>query len=282
MPDGSRRNNQLSNISNILTNVLSFFKIRTKKGNNASNLNINNISESEIQNDLQHYEKLTAEDIMIPRTDIIGVELSSSLDDIKSKFLKTRHTRMPVYKGELDNTIGYINIKDFLPFVFNNHDRLIFKLEEIVRDILVVPQSMKIFNLIEKMKQNRTHIALVVDELGGVDGLITIEDLVEEIIGKIEDEHDQDQSTQLYKKINNKTYEISARMEIEELESLLDIRLNSEEISEDYDTIGGLILSISSYVPNKGDKIVHPDSNIVFEIIDSDPRRIKTIRLHLP
>lgn len=284
MPQGKPQNNisQSNNkISSIMKNIFAFFKLKNSKSKLQQNIEQEEFIDQEINPNIAKYEKLTAEEIMIPRVDIRAIDYHSSLEDIANTFLKNRHTRMPVYKNDLDNTIGFINIKDILPYIFNAKETPKFKIDTVLRNLLVIPPSMKILNLLEKMRQTRTHIALVVDELGGADGLITIENLIEEIIGDIEDEHDPEDNNLQFKKINNKTFEVSGRMEIEELQEKLHINLNSDEIDEEYNTLGGLILSISSYVPNKGDKVIHPTSNIIFEIVDRDPRRIKTVRIHL-
>ena len=185
---------------------------------------------------------------------------------------------MPVYKGDLDNIIGFINIKDILPFLLNPQDNPVFSIDKSLRKLLIISPSMKIFNLLEKMRQTRTHIALVVDEFGGADGLITIEDLVEEIIGEIEDEHDKTESD--LKQLDSSHFEANGRVEIEVLEQALNICL-SEEGGEKYDTLGGLILSISGHVPEKGDKITQSSRGLTFEILDSDPRRIKKVLISI-
>jgi CBS domain containing-hemolysin-like protein len=181
---------------------------------------------------------------------------------------------MPVYKDDLDNIIGFVNIKDIFPYLVKPLEYSEFQIDKVIRKLLIISPSMKIFNLLEEMRSSRTHIALVVDEFGGTDGLITIEDLVEEIIGKMEDEYDQVEVD--LKEVKPNVFEASGRMEISSLEEHFNVVL-SEQDGEKYDTIGGLILSISGYVPKKGKKITHSLSGIVFEILESDPRRIKKV-----
>ncbi len=231
--------------------------------------------------DVIAYQNLKAEDIMIPRADIVALDYNDNLNDISKIFLETRHTRMPVYKKTLDNIIGFINIKDIFPFILNPQDHPKFEIDKVLRKLLIISPSMKIFALLEKMRQTRTHISLVVDELGGADGLITIEDLVEKFIGKIEDEHDQIETDLEFKEIDPEHFEANGRIKIEDLEEKLSIQLNEED-HEKYDTIGGLILSISGYVPEKGTKITHPSTGLIFEVLDSDPRRIKKVLIFRP
>lgn len=269
MPEGARHLNK-NNFPNVFSKLFSFFQCR-KNFDNSSNKAI------ESQNNIDHwihYKNLKAEDIMIPRIDIVAMDYKNTLSDINKTFLETRHTRMPVYKDDLDNIIGFINIKDIFPYLAQPSEHPKFEIDKVIRKLLVISPSMKIFNLLEEMRITRTHIALVVDEFGGTDGLITIEDLVEEIIGKIEDEYDQVEVD--LKEIKPNVFEASGRMEISSLEQQFNVVLNELD-GEKYDTIGGLILSISGYVPEKGKKITHSATGITFEILESDPRRIKRV-----
>lgn len=283
MPEGdiNFNYNQSKTFSKMITKLTSFFKVKSQQ-NNSSTKDAEEFSISQEDSTLLDYQNLTAEDIMIPRTDIVAIDYRDSLSDISKIFLKARHTRMPIYKEELDNIIGFINIKDILPFIIQEDNREVFAIDKVIRKLLIISPSMKILNLLDKMRQTKTHIALVVDEFGGTDGLITIEDLVEEIIGDIEDEHDQEKQEQQLKKIDDHTFEANGRIEIEDLEEKLNLKLTNPEYEEDYDTLGGLILSISNSIPSIGDKITQSTTNIVFEIIDSDPRRIKKVLIHLP
>lgn len=272
MPAGDRTNYKPYKISMIIGRLLSFFKFKLNHTNLDADLSLEKIDTQ----GWMKYQTLKAEDIMIPRIDIVAIDSNSSLDDISRIFLETRHTRMPVYKKSLDNIIGFINIKDILPYLLKPQDNPNFIIDTVLRPLLIVSPSMKIYNLLEKMRQTRTHIALVIDEFGGADGLITIEDLVEEIIGEIEDEHDSNNEDTEFKAISDKAFEVSGRIKIRTLEEKLNLKL-SEEDGEDYDTLGGLILSLVNSIPNKGDKVKHPSTGITFEILDSDPRRIKKV-----
>jgi magnesium and cobalt transporter len=275
MPDGN-----YNNFSTMLIKLGSFFRFKKHQQDNNSAVNkLNFYSISENLEEWSNYQNLKAEDIMIPRVDISAIDCNYSLEAIAQHFLKTQHTRMPVFQNDLDKIIGFINIKDIMPYILNAKDKAEFDITKILRDMLIISPSMKIMNLLDKMKQNRTHIALVVDEFGGTDGLITIEDLIEEIVGKIEDEHDNNQID--FKEIAPQKFEASGRMEIKELEERLQTSFSSASLIDKYDTLGGLILSLYGSVPKKGTKIVHPLTNISFDIIESDPRRIKKVLISL-
>jgi magnesium and cobalt transporter len=275
MPDGERSPAQ-QKISHILSKLFSFFYYKNNSDQDQQNDDNDKIAET--MSHCTDYQNLKAKDIMIPRSDIAAVDHSESLEEITQSFLENRHTRMPVYRNDLDDIVGFINIKDILPYVIAPKDNPEFKIDEILHKLLIIPPSMKTFDLLEKMRQARTHISLVVDEFGGADGLITIEDLVEEIVGEIEDEHDKyEDDENEFKEIDKKRFEVNGRMEIEFLEEKLGLSLSENEENEKYDTVSGLILSISGSIPKKGKKIIHPSTGLVFEILESDPRRIKKI-----
>lgn len=215
---------------------------------------------------------LRIEDIMIPRSTIIAVEKDVTLEGLKKVLLKEEHTRMPVYDGNLDNIIGFVHIKDLIPLLGS---RKKFDISSLVREILFVPPSMKVRDLLLQMRAKRIHIALVVDEYGATDGLITLEDLVEEIVGEIEDEHD-DADPVFIRELEPGRYEMDARTPVEEAEKQLGISLRSSQDHETCDTLGGMVFLMLDRVPEKGESVVHP-AGFTFEILDADPRRIKQI-----
>ena len=270
MPDGERKQYKCK-FPNMLSKLFSFFQCKHK-------LEIHTNIQENVDN-WSHYKNLKAEDIMVPRTDIVAMDYKNTLEDISNIFLKSRHTRMPVYKENLDNIVGFINIKDIFPYFIMPEEKNKFAIEKVIRKLLIISPSMKILDLLEEMKKTRTHIAFVVDEFGGTDGLITIEDLVEEIIGEIEDEHDQTKA--YFKEVKPNHFEANGRIEIEVLEESLGINLTERE-SEKYDTLGGLILSICGHIPEKGEKVTHFSSGAIFEILESDPRRIKKVLIIKP
>lgn len=215
----------------------------------------------------------TIHDVMVPRADIVALEAGTSLERVVGVITKEGHSRLPVYRETLDDAIGMVHIKDVLPW--QGRDRA-FSLTGILRQILFVSPSMQVPELLLEMRVKRSHMALVVDEFGGVDGLVTIEDLVEEIVGEIEDEHDQDDEPDLNKRPDG-TLDADARATIEALEEIVGRFVNDEE-RQDIETIGGLVFLLVGRVPIRGELIAHP-SGLEFEILDADPRRIKRVRV---
>lgn len=215
----------------------------------------------------------TIHDVMIPRADIVGVENGVALKNVIQIIIDHGHSRLPVFNDSLDDTSGFIHAKDLLAWKKGSTS---FELKKILRRILFVSPSMQVLELLLEMRVARSHMALVVDEFGGVDGLVTIEDLVEEIVGEIEDEHDNNQEPNLLKDSDN-SYIADARVTIEVAESVMGAFLTSEE-REDLDTLGGLVFSIAGRVPIRGELIQH-GSGIEFEVLDADPRRIKRLKL---
>jgi CBS domain containing-hemolysin-like protein len=228
--------------------------------------------EKTILSNVLHFGGTKVSDIMIHRTDIVAVEQNISLEDLKKVLLEHEHTRMPVYLKTLDNVIGFVHIKDLIPILINEKP---YVMDNIIRQLLVVSPSMKNIDLLAKMRQSRVHMALVLDEYGGTDGLVTIENLIETIVGDIKDEHDDTLEPDIIL-LDEETVEASARLSIEKLEKQLGVQISEHE-DDDFDTLGGLLSSLVGYVPSIGEKILHPNQPLEFEIIDSDPRRVKRI-----
>ena len=222
-------------------------------------------------------DEILARDIMIPRAEIIALEESISFDEAIKIFVEGAHSRIPIYNEQLDNITGMLHIKDLVKYQTENDIKGNF-IDSIKKDILHIPPSMPALDLLIKMQLTRLHMGVVIDEYGGVDGLITIEDVIEEITGEIEDEHD-DKDISMFIKISPNTFEANARLSIVELEKISQIQLINED--DDTDTIGGLVATVAGRVPQRGEIIKH-DSGIVFTILDADPRRIKTIKISLP
>lgn len=214
--------------------------------------------------------ELTAEDVMIPRADIIAADINSSLDGLVDLMAQDAHSRLPVYSKQLDNVVGFVHIKDVLVAV-RRTPRV--SVEDIVRDILFAAPSIHVLDLLLEMRARRTHMAIVVDEFGGVDGLVTIEDLVEEIVGEIEDEHDTE-GPSIVRRPDGSIL-ADARTEIEELEKLVGEFATDEE-REEVDTLGGVVFNLIDRVPRRHEVIAHP-SGLEFEIVDADPRRVKRL-----
>lgn len=218
----------------------------------------------------------TAYDVMVPRADIVSVALETELPELVQTMTRQPHSRYPVYGEDLDDTLGMVHIKDVLAATTLEAEE--FVLKSVMRKVLFVAPSMRALDLLLQMRTNRQHMALVVDEHGGVDGLITIEDLVEEIVGDIEDEHDVDNGPRLTKSADG-SWIVDARYDIDDLEEDLGEILSEEEREDDIDTLGGLVFTLAGRVPIRGEVIPHPDSGLEFEVLDADPRRIKRVRV---
>jgi len=225
-----------------------------------------------LQNILDLRER-TVEDVMVPRADIVAVEVATPLSDLIEIVTREGHSRMPVYQGNLDNAIGMLHIKDLIAAERHAND---FRLGAIVRDVLFVSPSMHVLELLLEMRFKRVHMALVVDEFGGVDGLATIEDLVEEIVGDIEDEYDVDAEPTMTKRADG-SYDADARVSLEAFEETVGAVLSAEERGE-IDTLGGLVFDLLGRVPIRSEIVSHP-SGIEIEILDADPRRVKRLRI---
>jgi len=222
---------------------------------------------------------IRSSDIMIPRADIGAVEINDSFEAVLEVFIRESHSRVPVYEKNLDNIVGMLHIKDLVSYQNKNKLEANF-LNNLKRDILEIPPSMPVLDLLLKMQMTRLHMGIVIDEYGCTDGLITIEDVIEEITGEIEDEHDE-KSLPIIIKSSVNTFEASARVEIEELQNITSINFFSEIENDDIDTLGGLIFSITGRVPQRGEIIKHT-SGTTFEIKDADPMKVKSVKITTP
>lgn len=230
---------------------------------------------------LLSFGELTVADVMVPRADIIGVEVSTSLDDLVRMFRDAQHSRLPVYRESLDNPIGMVHIKELIGLAVSEsegapHPKTI---QDIRRDVLFVPPSMPVVNLLVKMQATRIHLALVIDEYGGTDGLASIEDLVEQIVGDIEDEHDTEEAIEIVPRGDGE-FDASARVDLEEIERLVGFKLADDEAAEEIDTLAGLVFSLVGRVPQRGEIVKHP-VGIEFEVLDADPRRLRRLRIRV-
>jgi magnesium and cobalt transporter len=216
----------------------------------------------------------TAADIMVPRVDIIAFDIDRPFGDLVKLMIENEHSRVPVYRETLDDVIGFIHVKDVLSPVANRRS---VKLAPMLRKVLVVAPSLPVFDLLVQMRQSRTHIAMVVDEFGGIDGLVTIEDVIEEIVGDIEDEHDVDETPTLIARPDG-TVIADARLPIETFEEHHGTRLRHNGDDGEVDTLGGLVFTLAGRVPRRGEVIPHP-GGFEFEVLDADPRRIKRLRV---
>ena len=271
-----------------------FKKIFFKK--NTENNNLKQSIETVLDNDLKGTEGISkherlmllnilkidgirSSDIMIPRADIGAVELNDSFEKVLEVFIKEAHSRVPIYEKNLDNIIGMIHIKDLVNYQNQKKTETNF-LQNLKREILEIPPSMPVLDLLLKMQLTRLHMGIVIDEYGCTDGLVTIEDVIEEITGEIEDEHDEKNLPMLIKSSLN-TFEASARIEIDELQKVTNVEFLNSYDNDDVDTLGGLIFSITGRVPQRGEIIKHT-SGTTFEIKDADPMKIKSVKVTTP
>ena len=225
--------------------------------------------------------RMRVDDVMIPKADIVAVSATSTMDELVAVFKESGMTRLPVYDGTLDTPIGMAHLKDLaLQFGFNGKPKN-FDLTAMVRPLVFVPPSMTIGVLLTKMQAERRHMALVIDEYGGVDGLVTIEDLIEQVIGQIEDEHDVDEG--VYWSLEKPgQYLALAKTPLSDFEEEVGLSLTEHDDvdEEEIDTLGGLVFMLSGRVPARGEVVVHPDGP-EFEVMDADPRRIKRLRVRM-
>ena len=227
---------------------------------------------------LLNFGELKVVDVMVPRADITAVEVETSLDELIRIFRDAQHSRLPVYRDTLDNPIGMVHIKELIGLaVPDDGTRRPTSISDVRRDVLFVPPSMPVVDLLVKMQATRIHMALVIDEYGGTDGLVSIEDLVEQIVGEIDDEHDIEEGSMLVARKDG-GFEANARTPREEVEKAVGFRLVDEEQAEEIDTLAGLVFSLVGRVPQRGEILIHP-AGVEFEVLDADPRRLKRLRI---
>ncbi|MHA1107561.1 MAG: hemolysin family protein [Alphaproteobacteria bacterium] len=233
-----------------------------------------NADELVLMRNVLNLHELSVADVMVPRADIVAIDIETPLSELGKIMSAETHSRIPVYRETLDDVAGMVHIKDVLACWSTGAKT---PLSDILRRVLFVAPSMPILELLLQMRVNRVHMALVVDEYGGADGLVTIEDLVEEIVGEIEDEHDED-ATPVMTQRPDGSLDADARVPVEGFEEWVGSILTAEEREEDIDTLGGLVAFLAGRVPGRGEVIRH-DSGIEFEIVDADPRRIRRMRI---
>lgn len=236
--------------------------------------------EREMLRNMLRFGETSVDDVAVPRSDIIAVDETASLDDLVALFAEADHSRLPIFRERLDDVVGMVHVKDLFGLMARGGlpKGRICDHPALIRQPLYVPQSMPAAQLLGDMRAQRVHLAIVLDEYGGTDGLLTIEDLVEEIVGDIEDEHD-DAPTDLVTLVEPGVWNAEARIELDDLAELLDARL--ADVDEDVDTLGGLCFVLAGHVPQPGERVVH-DSGWVIEVTDGDERRVKRARLTAP
>jgi len=239
-------------------------------------------------NAAEQFHLLRVEDVMVPRADIIAVDITTGLHDLTKAFQDAGHSRLPIFKDTLDEPVGMVHIKDVMPYLMLNAKGRAAKsytdkkiLGSIKRPVLFVPPSMLAKDLLRRMQARRTHMAIVVDEYGGTDGILTIEDLIEPIVGDIDDEHDEaDPKIDVVKKGKQVHWVADARVTIDDFEEAIGRDFASADEEDEVQTLGGLVFTLAGRVPERGEIIYHPDG-LEFEIMDADPRRVKTIKARI-
>ena len=232
--------------------------------------------ERKMLRNLLHFGEQTVDDVAVPRADIIAIPESASFTEVVAMFAEAGHSRLPIYRENLDEVVGMIHVKDV--FAVLAEGRPPPPLLDLIRQPLYVPQSMGVLDLLAEMRAKRTHLAIVIDEYSGTEGLLTIEDLVEEIVGEIEDEHD-DEPEPLIVAGDDGCWDADARAELDDVGEAIDPRL--AEVDEDVDTLGGLAAVLAGHVPEVGEILVHP-SGWRIEVTEADERRVHRLRLHPP
>lgn len=226
------------------------------------------------------FQTLRVDDVMTPRVDVIAVDISTSFQELVAQFIETEHSRLPVYRDTLDDPVGVVHIKDVFKLMADPgrqptaSDPILHRLR---RDALYVPASMRAADLLLRMQTTRIHMALVIDEFGGTDGLVTLEDLVEAVVGDIADEHDEAEASAVVRRPGD-VFEADARAPLEDLEEAMGEDLAPPDLDEEIDTIAGLVTALAGRVPQRGEVIAHP-GGFDIEVTDADPRRVKRVRV---
>lgn len=219
----------------------------------------------------------TADDVMIPRADIFAIDDTISFEEALQIMQHENHSRVPVYHQELDHIIGMLHVKDLIAYIGH---REAFDFSKVLRQPLFIAPQLPVLDLLLQMRLHRIHLGLVIDEYGSIDGLITIEDLVETIVGDIADEHD-DPEIEMIVEHDDHSLDIDGRLHLEDLEEKIGYFLTDEERNSDMDTVGGLVFHLAEHVPTKGEVLTHP-SGLIFRVLEADPRHIRRLRMQIP
>ena len=235
---------------------------------------------SDLLDQAEAFQSLTVADVMTPRADITALELLAPFEAVVAAFAESEHSRLPVYRETLDDPVGVVHLKDVFKLLAAPDARNATQnavLAKVKRETLYVPWSMRAADLLVRMQTTRIHMAMVIDEFGGVDGLVTLEDVIEAVVGEIDDEHDEAAEIQIIARAGG-VFEVDGRVDLEELETALGRRLATDDLEEEIDTAAGLVTALAGRVPQRGEVIAHPDG-LDFEVTDADPRRVKRLRI---
>jgi CBS domain containing-hemolysin-like protein len=237
-------------------------------------------SGSDLVDQAEAFQSLSVSDVLTPRADIMAVELSSSLEAVTAAFAESEHSRLPVYRDTVDDPVGVVHLKDVFKLMASGSPPAPSEpvLHRIRRETLYVPPSMRAADLLVRMQASRIHMAMVIDEFGGLDGLVTLEDVIEAVVGEIDDEHDEAAAAQIVARTGG-VFEVDARAALEDLEAAVGRGLSTEATEdEDIETVAGLVTALCGRVPQRGEVIAHP-AGYEFEVTDADPRRVKRLRV---
>ncbi len=238
------------------------------------------VHEVDMVDQAEAFQTLRVADVMTPRADIVAVEVAAPFEAVVAQFTEAEHSRMPIYRETLDDPVGVVHVKDVFRLLANEEkrpgttDQILHRLR---REALYVPASMRAADLLLRMRTSRIHMALVIDEFGGTDGLVTMEDLIEAVVGEIDDEHDDAQVSSIVARPGG-LYEVDARAPLEDLEAALDRDLAPPDMEEDIDTVAGLVVALAGRVPQRGEVIAHP-AGFDLEVVEADPRRVRRVRV---
>jgi CBS domain containing-hemolysin-like protein len=231
------------------------------------------------------FQDLRVHDVMMPRADIVAVDRSCSFSELVDRFVAAEHSRMPVYRDTLDEPVGVVHVKDVFRLMARKsrrpkpEDQLLQGRHNLVRKVLFVPPFMRASELMSMMRARRSHMALVIDEFGGVDGLVTLEDLLEALVGDIADEHDDEDDGVAPIAEDKLGWLVDGRRPLDDLEAVLGLgELSPPDLDEEIDTVAGLLNTLAGHVPQRGEKIEHPNG-LIFEVMSADPRRVKRVRV---
>jgi len=234
----------------------------------------------DIVDQAEAFKTLRVADVMTPRADIVSVEVSTPFEAVVAQFTEAEHSRMPIYRETLDDPVGVVHVKDVFRLLAAGDKRPAgtdVVLHKVRREALYVPASMRAADLLLRMRTSRIHLALVIDEFGGTDGLVTMEDLIEAVVGEIDDEHDDAHAASIVARPGG-VFEADARAPLEELEAALGQELAPRDMEEDIDTVAGLVVALAGRVPQRGEVIAHP-AGFDLEVVEADPRRVRRVRV---
>lgn len=270
----SRKNNKHRPMSKLFSRFLSKIGL-THSSKNPSSKKEGGEDASQMHKKLRMFGKIEAADVMIPRSDIIAANRNINLTELKKLFLYEEHSRIPIYKDTIDDIDGFIHIKDVFKTIVSRNK---FKIQDIVREMIFVPESIRISELLKQMQKSKIHIAIVLDEYGATSGLISIEDIMEQLVGDIRDEYDEHEGVQ-FTKVSSNEFLFDCKTKISDVEKIMDLEFFNEK-NADFDTLAGYIMQHFGYIPKRGESI-EPIPGLAIEVVDASPRLVISARVVL-